>query len=421
MKKLKYVLIVFTLLTFFSCSKKQNKYSILDKEICLDAIKFKDSVNKYGYGCMNTKDGRFWDKVYPRIKGIPDTLYNVKIYYNMLDNEQALFQAYKKGDVGENDFMHYYHVWGMDTTLCTSKYVKTFLVIATGYNSKGEKYFTFDTNNDFNLENEKYYSVDSIVKVDKPQKVIYENHINGNIFEDSTWIAFKEINEDMYLKFYEYTETHFDFDSLQFTIKTYPSKGLWNKYSDATFFKVRLDNSEQILRPNQYLKLNDEYYRITTSRDGRKITLKKTPNAKEFGSTQLDMPPLYFKAKSLQNDSIEFPKDFKGKYVLLDFWATSCPPCVQEIQRYYTDIYEKYNDIFEIVGVSIDDNDKKLKKFILENNIKWTIIPDGKFQKISKKYNIYLFPTLYLINPKGNIIASGNDLRYGHFEKYLKR
>jgi len=53
------------------------------------------------------------------------------------------------------------------------------------------------------------------------------------------------------------------------------------------------------------------------------------------------MLPIAFKAKTYLGDSTSFPSDFKGKYVLPDFWPISCAPCIQEIKDYYIDIYNK--------------------------------------------------------------------------------
>jgi peroxiredoxin len=348
-----------------------------------------------------------------------------------LDNVQALYQAYKAGRVKKEDYTYYINAWGGDTLHCTSDYVKTFVAIATGKSKNGQKYYLFDSNNNFNMADEVPYKTvenkqTSFVNYNsefQPHKIIYEKFIDNKIQQDSTWIAFFEFNKMMCLQFCEHTTTSFQFDSINYQLNTFPSNGYLAKYENNTFFKFskNMNENSQILNIGEYIKLNNSYYRINCSRDGLKITLTKDVDALKEGSTQIGMSPISYKAKSFNGESINFPADYKGKYVLLDFWATSCGPCVQEIKNYYIDMYKKYGgNQFEIIGVA-DNLPNELEDFIKSNHINWTIIPDGESKFVQKKYKIYQYPTLYLINPQGVIISKGDELRSGKFESILEK
>lgn len=104
---------------------------------------------------------------------------------------------------------------------------------------------------------------------------------------------------------------------------------------------------------------------------------------------------------------------FKGKYVLLDFWASWCGPCRRENPNVVA-AYNKYHDKgFNILSVSLDQPGAKDKwiKAIHDDNLTWTHVSDLKFwdNEVAKEYGIQSIPQNFLIDPTGKIV--GKDLR----------
>jgi peroxiredoxin len=428
MKHCNIILISLLLILSIGCKKAKESFTELDTLIELNAVRQSTPIEDFaGYMGMSTKDGRFWDNVFPDVKGISDSLEDVKIYYTWLNNIQALFQAYKAGMVERKDFEFYCQAWGSDTTNCISNYVKTFVIIATGVSKTGQAYYLFDSDNDFDLADEIPFETSkgtehfygNTNKEFQPHKVIYEKIIDGQIEQDSTWIAFFENENGMWLQFCEKATAKFQFDSINYKIEVRPS--ISYRYKESTTFKVSsaANKKSKDFNVGEYLKLGNSYYQLDCSSDGLKIFLTKETKALTNGSTQVGMPPVGFTARTYSGDFIDFPSDYKGKFVLLDFWSTGCAPCVQEIRDYYIDIYKKYGgEQFEIIGIA-DNLPHELDNFIEKYQVQWTIIPDKGKKAIQKKYHIFQYPTLYLINPEGKIIAKGEELRSGKFVSIL--
>ena len=107
--------------------------------------------------------------------------------------------------------------------------------------------------------------------------------------------------------------------------------------------------------------------------------------------------------------------DFRGKYVLLDFWASWCGPCRRENPN-VVEAYNKYKDKnFTILAVSLDSSKEAWAKAVAKDALTWEQVCDLKGWKspIAALYGVRGIPSNFLIDPSGNIIAiklRGEDL-----------
>ncbi|MBL7741136.1 MAG: TlpA family protein disulfide reductase [Chitinophagaceae bacterium] len=117
-------------------------------------------------------------------------------------------------------------------------------------------------------------------------------------------------------------------------------------------------------------------------------------------------PRVHIKLPTVKGDSLTL-SSFKGKVILLDFWASWCGPC-RVANRKLVKLYEKYKKQgFEIFSVSLDEDKKDWQRAIVKDKITWVqvIDPRGWNAQTATNWNIYQLPTSYLINKKGDVVS----------------
>lgn len=134
----------------------------------------------------------------------------------------------------------------------------------------------------------------------------------------------------------------------------------------------------------------------------REYKLKVDPSLGWVG----EVLPDFSSAVDLEGKPISLA-DYRGKIVLLDFWAVWCGPCLGEIPRIKA-VYEKYHDKgFEVIGVSLDEDAAVLREFVTEQEVPWRQILDGDGfgGAFAKRYGIRSIPAPFLINREGKVIS----------------
>jgi thiol-disulfide isomerase/thioredoxin len=122
--------------------------------------------------------------------------------------------------------------------------------------------------------------------------------------------------------------------------------------------------------------------------------------------------------KETKRDGKEFDlSEYKGKVVLVDFWATWCGPCLKELPNVIEN-YNKYHDRgFEVVGISLDNDQEQLDEFFKENKLPWPtlwstkigdqLVDDPFEHPLAKKYGVDALPSTLLVDKQGKVVALG--------------
>ena len=143
--------------------------------------------------------------------------------------------------------------------------------------------------------------------------------------------------------------------------------------------------------------------KLRLSYDGQ--SLYKLLNADKVTALGSEAPN--FTQKDPDGKSVSL-SDYKGKYVLVEFWASWCSPCRAESPNLIKQ-YAAYKDKgFEILGVSVDSDKAKWVEAIKKDGLTWTQVSDlkGWESEARKVYGISGVPANFLVNPEGKIVGA---------------
>lgn len=177
---------------------------------------------------------------------------------------------------------------------------------------------------------------------------------------------------------------------------------------------------------NQYAGYEINPTEITPIFNKLSKTLRNSPSGKELATrlesarkTAVGQPAMEFSQPDADGKLVSLAS-YKGKYVLVDFWASWCGPCRAENPN-VVKAYSRFKDKgFDILAVSLDDKKDKWQAAVQADNLPWTHVSDLKGWKneVAEQYGIQAIPQNLLLDPKGVIIAK--NLRGDALEKKLE-
>ena len=231
------------------------------------------------------------------------------------------------------------------------------------------------------------------------------NYVNSVSFNDNLWHQLMELYS------YGLQNTRTDpfkyFESLEAILK---NEDVIN-FNSLSFLYSELGKFEMMIQ--QDTKKAIMYFEkvVDLEVDSVEVEMAKR-NLYDLRKLNIGQTVPHFKTQDINGNVIDI-RNYKGKYVLIEFWATWCGPCLPEIP-FLKKAYSKYgerND-FEMIGVSLDTDRDKLREFLKDHDIDWIqILDEGGENKWNGKLGTLFavgngIPKTFLIDKEGKIIAT---------------
>jgi len=155
---------------------------------------------------------------------------------------------------------------------------------------------------------------------------------------------------------------------------------------------------------------------MTTRFLGLALTLATLVGVSSVQAEEMNIPAPDFTHESRQGENLRL-QDFRGEVVMLNFWASWCGPCRQEMPL-MDDLYAQYKDLgFTILAVNVDENRDEAHRFLDKVPVSYPILYDPQ-SDVSEQYEVQAMPTTVMIDRDGNARFLHHGYQPGYEDEY---
>lgn len=391
-------------------------------------------TEKYGYNHFNPTFGKmfYYSQNENNIIGIPKSWENIQFGEIETNPYQSVYEDYILGKISNDRYENIQKSWNWepDTLTLSKKPLKISIAFAFVWDSIGNINMIVDANQNQDFSDDTIFTPCKISELDNDTLVLknsinvsYESYANQTIHSLTAPLLIVTLSDnDPWFSFPQYLTT--SIKNQRIDISSGFSSLIYDKpeialINDSLNFEAKI-NDENLFTKNEFIDINDELFKVIGINTlNNSLTLEKVELPKnELQSTAIGFKAFPFEGKDIITESLIKSDDLKGKYVFIDFWATWCGPCIAEF-RTLKMLYDKTDrEKFEIIGIVGESSLNDVKKIIKRDSVTWPQLLSSDSNQIVERYGIDGYPTSFLINPNGVIIAK--NIRIGLEQKVLK-
>jgi thiol-disulfide isomerase/thioredoxin len=368
-----------------------------------------------------------WYKTYPKISRLPEGLTDIKSGTIETNIYQSAYQDYLAGNITKKWYENLQKSWNWtpDTTSLSKTLVRTKIAFAYGKDADGVTRFVVDANGNLDLSDDKPFSPVDMAAIDGIENKDSLLQVHGVRVAVETFIHDKTVpievplfvayfdRLDMFMgNFARYATTSYRGRQIAVNSKNFVNM----LYDDPTTGLVPDDpeskiEKEETYQKGEYIEVDGEVLKIIGVNTNKNVLVLERSD--KLFSTQVGYLAHPFAGEEFTTRKPLSLAGLQGKYVLLDFWATWCGPCIAEFPNLKALYGKTDRSRFEIVGIVGDSKPGDLSEAIEKYGISWPLVFSDEIA--GEIYGVNSYPTTLLVDPEGVIVAK--DLRGAELEK----